>query len=136
MARSVTYGDLVEGQRPNLPCISEEAMEVTNIINLSTMCQDINFPEKLLEELECLDNITSCNKVALTPPTLILPQTSQVENYLLFSEFQQPMEEEGVEGRSEVGVERRGRRSNRRFMSGWQVALPKRRVSTIVENSV
>ena len=26
--RSVTYGDLVDGQRPNLPCISEEAMEV------------------------------------------------------------------------------------------------------------
>ena len=26
--RSVTYGDLVEGQRPNLACISEEAMEV------------------------------------------------------------------------------------------------------------
>ena len=65
MARSVTYGDLVEGQRPNLPCISEEAMEVTTIINMTTICQDINFPEKLLEELECLDNITSCNKVSL-----------------------------------------------------------------------
>ena len=74
--RSVTYGDLVEGQRPNLACISEEAMEV----DLLSWCprkrrecphppvipssQDINFPEKFLEELECLENITSCNKVA------------------------------------------------------------------------
>ena len=48
------------------------------------------------------------------------------------------MEEEGVEGRSEEAERRgsRGRRSNRRFMSGWQVPLPKRRASTIVENSV
>ena len=49
--RSVTYGDLVEGNKPDLNCISEEAIA------------DINFPEKFLEELECLENLTSCNKV-------------------------------------------------------------------------
>ena len=46
--------------------------------------QDINFPEKFLEELECLENITSCNKVIL----MFGLQTLQVENYLLFSEFE------------------------------------------------
>ena len=42
--RSVTYGDLVEGNKPDLTCISD-------------------FPEKFLEELECLEieNLTSCN---------------------------------------------------------------------------
>ena len=49
--RSVTYGDLVDGNKPDLTCISEEAIA------------DINFPEKFLEELECLENLTSCNKV-------------------------------------------------------------------------
>ena len=49
--RSVTYGDLVDGNKPDLTCISEEAIA------------DMNFPEKFLEELECLENLTSCNKV-------------------------------------------------------------------------
>ena len=57
----------MEGQRPNLACISEEAMEVkAKKPSLSPFdAQDINFPEKFLEELECLENITSCNKVNL-----------------------------------------------------------------------
>jgi len=109
--RSVTYGDLVDGQRPNLACISEEAME------------DINFPEKFLEELECLENITSCNKV---------------ENYLLFSEFEENLGEELVKQKAggRVRLREAGRRDFWGSRASWQVPLPKRRVSTIVENSV
>jgi hypothetical protein len=58
----VTYGDLVEGNKPDLTCISEEAIA------------DINFPEKFLEELECLENLTSCNKVSPLVTTRLLNQ--------------------------------------------------------------
>ena len=60
--RSVTYGDLVEGNKPDLTCISEEAIA------------DINFPEKFLEELECLENLSSCNKVSPLISTSLLNQ--------------------------------------------------------------
>ena len=95
--------------------------------------QDINFPEKFLEELECLENITSCNKVIL----MFGLQTLQVENYLLFSEFEQNLGEEL--GKQKAGGRVRLREGRRDFWgsrASWQVPLPKRRVSTIVENSV
>ena len=93
--------------------------------------QDINFPEKFLEELECLENITSCNKVIL----MFGLQTLQVENYLLFSEFEQNLGEELGKPKGKVRL-REGRRDFWGSRASWQVPLPKRRVSTIVENSV
>ena len=93
--------------------------------------QDINFPEKFLEELECLENITSCNKV----PFMFGIQSLQVENYLLFSEFEQNLGEELGKPKGRVRL-REGRRDFWGSRASWQVPLPKRRVSTIVENSV
>ena len=65
-------------------------------------------------------------------------QSLQVENYLLFSEFEQNLGEEL--GTQKAGGRVRLREKSRRELWGsrasWQVPLPKRRVSTIVENSV
>ena len=103
--------------------------------------QDINFPEKFLEELECLENITSCNKVRIDSFTfplfpLWLFFLAQVENYLLFSEFDQNLGVGFSSNRCSSGRKSRRKKEGGSTKSSWQIPLPKRRVSTIRENSV
>ena len=105
----------------------------------SITLQDINFPEKFLEELECLENITSCNKVKYCILKLLNKSLVKVENYLLFSEFEQNLGDVLSPRRSDgEGQERptRAKTGRDRLKSSWQVPLPKRRVSIIVEHSV
>jgi hypothetical protein len=48
IVRSILNADL---KKPELTCISEEGIA------------DMDLPDNILDELEYLDNITSCNKV-------------------------------------------------------------------------
>ena len=92
-----------------------------------------------MEELECLENITSCNKVKYYIIEIVDYISVKVENYLLFSEFEQNLGDVLSPRRSDgEGQERpTGAKTGRdRLKSSWQVPLPKRRVSIIVENSV
>lgn len=75
--------DILDFKKPELTCISEEGIA------------DMDLPDNLLEELEFMDNITSCNKV---------------ENYLMLSEYEQNLlkETEGPVG--PVWAGRKGRR--------------------------
>lgn len=61
-----------------------------------------------------------------------------MENYLLFSEFEENLGEELVKQKAggRVRLREAGRRDFWGSRASWQVPLPKRRVSTIVENSV
>ena len=105
----------------------------------SITLQDINFPEKFLEELECLENITSCNKVNYCIIEIVDYISVKVENYLLFSEFEQNLGDVLSPRRSdgeELERPTRAKTGRDRLKSSWQVPLPKRRVSIIVENSV
>ena len=50
---------------------------------------DLNFPEKILEELECLENMTSCHKVrisdALKMPSIDIDNVyGKVEQFLMY----------------------------------------------------
>ena len=80
------FDDLDGVKKPELTCISEEGIA------------DMELPENLLDELEILENITSCNKV---------------ENYLMLSEYEQNLSKEndsdGGEG-EDTGLGRRTRR--------------------------
>ena len=62
--------EILDLKKPELTCISEEGVV------------DMDLPDNILEELEYLDNITSCNKV---------------ENCLMLSEYEQNLikEKEG-----------------------------------------
>ena len=64
------YDDIMDFKKPELTCISEEGIA------------DMDLPDNILEELEYLDNITSCAKV---------------ENCLMLSEYEQNLikEKEG-----------------------------------------
>jgi hypothetical protein len=62
--------NILDFKKPELTCISEEGIA------------DMDLPDNLLDELEYLDNITSCNKV---------------ENYLMLSEYEQNLIKE-IEG--------------------------------------
>ena len=99
--RSVTYGDLVDGNKPDLTCISEEAIA------------DINFPEKFLEELECLENLTSCNKV---------------EKFLGCGDYE--------EGLYQSGMTRTGLGRKDMTKTALQVVKQRKRTNTCAENSV
>ena len=44
--------------------LSDFCVHFDNFI-LKEAIDDINFPEKILEELECLENLTSCHKVGV-----------------------------------------------------------------------
>ena len=61
------FEDLDVHKKPELTCISEEGIA------------DMELPDNLLDELEILENITSCNKV---------------ENYLMLSEYEQNLSKE------------------------------------------
>ena len=63
-------------------------------------------------------------------------QSLQVENYLLFSEFEHNLGEELGKQKGRVRLREKSRRDLWGSRASWQVPLPKRRVSTIVENSV
>ena len=47
---------------------------------------DINFPEKILEELECLENMTSCHKVKNSNKlfSLLIMTMAKVEQFLMY----------------------------------------------------
>ena len=70
MASQNSLDNILHFKKPELTCISEEGIA------------DMDLPDKLLDELEFLDNITSCNKV---------------ENYLMLSEYEQNLIKE-IEG--------------------------------------
>ena len=72
--------DILDFKKPELTCISEEGIA------------DMNLPDNLLEELEFMDGITSCNKV---------------ENYLMLSEYEQNLH---CETEGPLGLLRKGRR--------------------------
>ena len=63
---------------------------------------DMDIPDHLLEELDFLDNITSCDKVEniIIITIFIIFIMRQVENYLMLSEYEQNLikEIEGPEG--------------------------------------
>ena len=72
--RSVTYGDLVDGNNQRVTYISEVRWDRDNFLQILNLISsmfvqeamaDLNFPEKILEELECLENMTSCHKVRM-----------------------------------------------------------------------
>ena len=73
---------ILDFKKPELTCISEEGIA------------DMDLPDNLLDELELMDGITSCNKV---------------ENYLMLSEYEQNLLKE-TEGPVGVLGGRRGRR--------------------------
>eukprot|EP00090_Calanus_glacialis_P011440 TRINITY_DN19845_c0_g1_i2.p1 TRINITY_DN19845_c0_g1~~TRINITY_DN19845_c0_g1_i2.p1 ORF type:complete len:282 (+),score=78.80 TRINITY_DN19845_c0_g1_i2:76-846(+) len=73
--------NILDFKKPELTCISEEGIA------------DMDLPDNLLDELEYLDNITSCNKV---------------ENYLMLSEYEQNLIKE-IEGPVSM-VGRKGRK--------------------------
>ena len=73
--------NILDFKKPELTCISEEGIA------------DMDLPDNLLDELEYLDNITSCNKV---------------ENYLMLSEYEQNLIKE-IEGPVSI-VGRKGRK--------------------------
>ena len=70
MASQNSLDNILDFKKPELTCISEEGIA------------DMDLPDNLLDELEYLDNITSCNKV---------------ENYLMLSEYEQNLIKE-IEG--------------------------------------
>ena len=78
------FEDLDVHKKPELTCISEGIA-------------DMELPENLLDELEILENITSCNKV---------------ENYLMLSEYEQNLSKENDSegGGLAEGQAKRGRR--------------------------
>lgn len=73
---------ILDFKKPELTCISEEGIA------------DMDLPDNLLDELELMDGITSCNKV---------------ENYLMLSEYEQNLLKE-TEGPVGLIGGRRGRR--------------------------
>ena len=72
MSLDISYVDFLAETRKagDLTCISEEGIA------------DMELPDHLLEELEILENITSCNRV---------------ENYLMLSEYEQNLSKESHE---------------------------------------
>ena len=136
--KSYSYEDIGDFKKPELTCISEEGIA------------DMELRDNLLDDLEMLENITSCNKV---------------ENYLMLSEYeqnlskekesplskrgrrwslvrQQSTEQEGkqmefkklsVSGANEM---KRMNREIRSFKQAWSNAGPKRTITTIDEDSV
>ena len=136
--KSYSYEDIGDFKKPELTCISEEGIA------------DMELPDNLLDELEILENITSCNKV---------------ENYLMLSEYEQNLSKEkespiSKRGRrwslvrqqsteqdghqmefkklSVSGAKEMKRRSReiRSFKSAWRNAGPRRTITTIDEDSV
>merc|ERR1719369_221370 len=76
-----SLNNILDFKKPELTCLSEEGIA------------DMDLPDNLLDELEYLDNITSCNKV---------------ENYLMLSEYEQNLIKE-IEGPVSLAG-RRGRK--------------------------
>ena len=136
--KSYSYEDIGDFKKNELTCISEEGIA------------DMELPDNLLDELEILENITSCNKV---------------ENYLMLSEYeqnlskekespgnkrgrrwslvrQQSTEQEGIENVfssvNAFGAKAMKRRSlkNKSFKSAWKSGGPGRIITTIDEDSV
>ena len=70
MSNANSFGDLIDIHKQELTHFSEEGIA------------DMDIPENILDELEYLDNITSCDKV---------------ENYLMLSEYEQNLIKE-IEG--------------------------------------
>ena len=69
-----------------------------------------------------MENITSCNKVASRFFSYL--KSLQVENYLLFSEFEQNLDEEMVGQKNRCRVRlREGKRNLWGSRASWQVAL-------------
>ena len=83
MRKSYSYEDIGDLKKVEVTCISEEGIV------------DIGLPENLLDELEILENITSCNKV---------------ENYLMLSEFEQNLS--NLSSEKESPVSKRGKKSS------------------------
>ena len=54
-----------DSKNSNFIFLSDFCVHFDNFI-LKEAIDDINFPEKILEELECLENLTSCHKVGVT----------------------------------------------------------------------
>ena len=136
--KSYSYEDIGDFKKPEMTCISEEGIA------------DMELPDNLLDELEILENITSCNKV---------------ENYLMLSEYEQNLSKEKESPVSKKGrrwslvrqqsteqegnlmeykklsmfgakeVKRRSREI-KSFKSAWRNAGPKRLITTIDEDSV
>ena len=69
---------------------------------------DMDIPDHLLEELDFLDNITSCDKVEniIIITIFIIFIMRQVENYLMLSEYEQNLIKE-IEGPEGVSIEHR-----------------------------
>ena len=69
---------------------------------------DMDIPDHLLEELDFLDNITSCDKVEniIIITICIISIMNQVENYLMLSEYEQNLIKE-IEGPEGVSTEHR-----------------------------
>ena len=95
---------ILDFKKPELTCISEEGIA------------DMDLPDNLLDELELMDGITSCNKVmssTITATTIItiihLIIMIKVENYLMLSEYEQNLLKE-TEGPVGLIGGRRGRR--------------------------
>ena len=130
------FEDLDVHKKPELTCISEEGIA------------DMELPDNLLDELEILENITSCNKV---------------ENYLMLSEYEQNLSKENdsdggggggclAEGQGKRarrwsfmrpggGDERPGGVQRRRGNTGpgrrgWRHNTSARQITTIEEDSV
>ena len=72
---------------------------------------DMDIPDHLLEELDFLDNITSCDKVEniIIITIFIIFIMRQVENYLMLSEYEQNLIKE-IEGPEGVSREQRAGR--------------------------
>ena len=72
---------------------------------------DMDIPDHLLEELDFLDNITSCDKVEniIIITIFIIFIIIQVENYLMLSEYEQNLIKE-IEGPEGVSTEHRADR--------------------------
>ena len=136
--KAYSYEDIEDFKKHELTCISEEGIA------------DMELPDNLLDELEILENITSCNKV---------------ENYLMLSEYEQnlskekespgnkkgrrwslmrqqstDMEEKDGEvkrlGSFEAKVMRRRNSRMKSFKHAWKNGGPNRLITTINEDSV
>ena len=96
--------DILDFKKPDMTCISEEGIA------------DMDLPDNLLDELEFLDNITSCNNM---------------ENYLMLSEYEQNLikETESPVGLLGEGVGRKGKRWSlgRQGSSFMHLGLERRR---------
>jgi hypothetical protein len=80
--RSFVYDDVIDLKKPELTIYSEEGIA------------DMDLPDNILfEDLDYLDNITSCNKV---------------ENFLMLSEYEQNLSKETESPTGPVGGQRRG----------------------------